>query len=207
MKEEKKELRKSIIAQLSDLTHEEITRKSVRIAEHLFATRFWRKASFVLCFVSMPEEVETELIITTALEQGKRVALPRLRNSEMDFHVIPKYDIEWEVHSYGMKEPPADYPIFTPPEHAQEDVLMVLPGLGFDHEGGRLGRGGGFYDKYLHHYRENILTFGVCFHFQLVDSVPTAEHDCLISGVVTEEGVFPSACCPPEVFDERAFLE
>lgn len=181
------------------MTHEEINEKSLRIAEHLFSTSIWQSVTTMLCFVSMAEEVITDPIIKTGLREGKTVALPRLRNGEMDFHIIPRWDIPWDIHSYGMKEPPASYPIFDPNGYSQHEVLMVTPGLGFDQEGGRLGRGGGFYDKYLDRYHHNLLTFAVCFHFQLVEWVPTVEHDCSINGIITEKGVFPSSCCPPGV--------
>jgi 5-formyltetrahydrofolate cyclo-ligase len=198
---EKQALRKRIIAQLNTLSHEEVHAKSVQIADHLKHTTPWKHAECILCFISMPGEIETDAIIENALEEGKTVGVPRMRGDVMDFLTITTLDEPWEMHSFGIKEPPARYPIIDPDRLPKGSILAATPGLAFDRDGGRLGRGGGFYDKYLSNYEEHIIALGICFSIQVVEQVPVEHHDCLIAGVVTENGFLPSACCPPELLD------
>jgi 5-formyltetrahydrofolate cyclo-ligase len=111
----------------------------------------------------------------------------------MDFHRITTLQEPWDIHSYGIKEPPKHYPVIDPFSWEKGIVLSVTPGLAFDRKGGRLGRGGGYYDRFFNRCQENLLTLGVCFACQMVDQVPIESHDCPIGGVVTEEGIVPCA--------------
>ena len=85
--------------------------------------------------------------------------------------------------SYGLREPrnPQSVPVDT------IDVMLV-PGLGFDQNGGRLGRGGGYYDRYLESNRSPIV-IGVAFDCQMIDSIYKEEHDQLMTAVVTPSGI------------------
>lgn len=200
---QKKNLRKSIIAKLKTLTHEQSHEMSIRIAEHLTASSIWKRAGCIFCFLSMPGEVETEEIIKRALSEGKTVGVPRMYDDEITFHHIDSIEGPWEVHHFGIKEPSSTLPAIEPGFCGQKELLTITPGLAFDTAGGRLGRGGGFYDRFFTTYGDVLMTFGVCFSFQVVDEVPTAHHDCRIHGVFTEKGLLPSSCCPPEVLEEE----
>jgi len=85
--------------------------------------------------------------------------------------------------TYGVLEPPADLPLMAP---AQMDILLV-PGAAFTPRGARLGRGGGFYDRYLGRERGPFLTYGVAYHTCLADMLPMDAHDIYVSKVITEE--------------------
>jgi len=91
------------------------------------------------------------------------------------------------------------YGVMTPPEEAEEGTpeIVILPVVAFDEQGGRLGYGGGFYDRTLEILRGNgdILALGAAFSCQRVDQVPTEATDQRLDGIVTEEGVtmFPGA--------------
>jgi 5-formyltetrahydrofolate cyclo-ligase len=199
----KKQLRQKILAQLQQLSHETTRELSTRIADHLTESRFWKNAACIFCFLSMPGEVQTEPIILRALKEGKMVGVPRMYKDEITFHRIETMEGPWDIHEFGIKEPLSTLPKIEPPFCKKTDLLTITPGLAFDTSGGRLGRGGGFYDKFFSKFSDSLLIFGVCFSFQLVEEVPTEHHDCLIHGVITEQGIHPSICCPPEIIGNQ----
>ena len=122
-------------------------------------------------------EVDTTPILAQALRDGKRVALPKTYGSEMRFIWVNDLQ-ETQKSALGCPEPIADEPIADDP-----DALVLLPGLAFDLQGGRMGYGGGFYDKFLE--GENHPTVALCYGFQLLPRVPVEAHDlradCIIS--------------------------
>ncbi len=182
-------LRDTIHTRLEDLTSSEIKAKSRRIAKTLETTLFWREAEVVLCFFSMGKEVDTEPIFSMGLADGKDMAVPRLRKEKMDFHLIEETDGPWEIHPYGMREPHHALPIIHPRACPDRRVLIITPGLAFDRHANRLGRGGGYYDRYLNMECENVTTVGISFSIQIVPSIPMHDHDCPLDAVVTEDEV------------------
>lgn len=159
------------------------------ICERLFTTPEWRSAEVVLTFLPMPEEVDTGPILSRAAESGKTVAVPRVVGPELLFHIIPEHFEAWELHSYGMREPGRDLPVLALAEEHRGKLLVVTPGLAFDRACGRLGRGGGFYDRFLAAAGPFGVSAGVCFSVQLIDEVPRDEHDRPVDLVVTEHEV------------------
>ena len=107
----------------------------------------------------------------------------------MDFHILSAVEADWHFHSYGVKEPKIDWPLFEPPAFASEKTLMVAPGLAFDKNKGRLGRGKGFYDRYIKRYEKMLTTAAVCFSEQVVENVPVDNHDTPVSCLITENGI------------------
>jgi 5-formyltetrahydrofolate cyclo-ligase len=185
----KRELRRAIRRKLGALDPVSAAEASRAIRERLFATPEWRSAEIVLAFVSMPGEVDTGPILSRAFESGKTVALPRVEGSTLLFHIVPEHYENWELHSYGMREPARDLPVLRLAEEHRGKALVVTPGLAFDRTCGRLGRGGGFYDGFLASAGPFVISAGVCFSVQLVDEVPRDEHDRQVDMVVSEHEV------------------
>ncbi|MEW5817561.1 MAG: 5-formyltetrahydrofolate cyclo-ligase [Spirochaetota bacterium] len=192
MKEQKRKLRREILQRIKKLTHREIQAKSKAILKALSETASWKNADIIYCFMSMPGEVETEPIIQTALNQNKFVAVPRMGDgNNMNFHRISSLKANvWELHSYGIKEPKADLPILEPKNIADQNLLIIAPGLAFDRDGNRLGRGKGFYDTYINaQCNDDVDIIGIAFACQIVDTVPVSGFDCRVKAVITEEGI------------------
>ena len=137
----------------------------------------------------MDDEVSTTGIVKAALDQGKAVAVPHMHGDEMDFHTITSLDENWILHPYGVQEPRQEWPVFDPSRYEEGSVLMITPGLAFDRKGIRLGRGKGYYDRYVEKYCGILVSIAICFAFQMVDRVPAAPHDCKVSRIVTENGI------------------
>ena len=115
---------------------------------------------------------------------GKTLCVPRCREGHrMDLCVIRSYD-DLEKGAYGILEPKAGCPLVS----AAEIGFAVIPCVSFDRRGGRLGQGGGYYDRFLDDL--TCHTFLVCRERLVVDRVPCEAHDRRCTYLVTENGVF-----------------
>ncbi|MBU8912797.1 MAG: 5-formyltetrahydrofolate cyclo-ligase [Spirochaetales bacterium] len=166
---------------------------SAVIHDRVVALSAWANSDEVLLFDSMPDEVDTGPLITTAGREGKRIYLPRMRGSDIYFHLFAAAALE--PHSYGMMEPPADAPMWSPAaaDSTGRRTILICPGLAFDDQGRRLGRGKGFYDRFLSgvagapQRNPTVAVIAICFEIQVIDEVPTGSHDQRVDLVVTEE--------------------
>ena len=175
---------------LGQLDPDERLRLSRMLCDRVVSLPAWTQSSGVLVFHAMADEVDTSPIISAAVRDGKQVYLPRITGDDMRFHLLSAVDLE--QHAYGMMEPPADASAWTglvDSTTTAPTALVVCPGLAFDGAGGRLGRGRGFYDRFLAAIRESrrkIVVIGICFEIRLVAEVPAGPHDERVDCVVTE---------------------
>ncbi len=186
---DKKELRREIRARLACLSAPERAARSAAVIARLTATDWWREAAVVLAFLPMPGELETWELVRAAREAGKAVAVPRIDGEELVFHRLDRPDAPLVSGIFGIPEPAASLPVFRPEEARLDPVLVVTPGLAFDGRFNRLGRGKGFYDRYLQRLRAadgRVRVVGVCFSEQLVAEVPVDGHDQPLDGLVTD---------------------
>ena len=169
-------LRKEVRAKIATLSLDEKQSLSSQIFSKIEHLPEVEEASVVALFVSLADEPVTAEIIEH-LSLKKRIVVPRIEGEEMEF-----YDIAEGLHkgSFGIMEPTAT----TPVEPSEIDV-MIVPGVAFTPAGARCGRGKGFYDKYLSHKGFRAFTIGVCYPCQIVDTLPSDEHDIAINLVVT----------------------
>jgi 5-formyltetrahydrofolate cyclo-ligase len=186
---EKAEARGVIQKRIQRLTEEEIVRRSNRIEEHLFSFEQFQKARFPMFFISMRDEVVTLPMIERSLKQGKRVAAPRTILSERRMVLI-------EASLKGGRVPVrrGEYSIWEPLSDAAVEPeridFVVVPGRAFDKKGNRLGRGGGYYDKFLKSLRQDICFCALAFECQVLDDVPTDETDHPVDALITETGIY-----------------
>ena len=133
-------------------------------------------------YASMNEEVDTSLMIDGALEMGKRVALPLCTSQK---GIIPKEitdrHTDLEKGTYGIYEPRKS----QKDAHLSEIDLVVIPGVAFDRGNGRLGRGKGYYDRFLKGLPPGRFCIGLAFDFQIVEDLPKDSHDIPVSMVIT----------------------
>lgn len=206
MRAEKRRLRAEVLERLRALPMESILAKSKRIEARLIDSSWWRQARVVYCYVSMPREVQTAEIRRRALAEGKVLALPRVAGDEIRFHRMSEPDQPLVRSSFNIDEPAAHLPSMDPAEDLSPveaggdegglplaagsgSALVIVPGLAFDFECYRLGRGRGYYDRFLAAGRGSMTTVGVCFEEQLVDEVPRDRWDMRIERLVTDERV------------------
>lgn len=192
------ELRRSIRSALTGLSRSERSKLDRRIAGHVASTQTWRDASVVLVYRSMADEVDTASLVELALGAGKLVGFPRISGSEMRFHRFDGDASLLSRHRYGMEEPQDSAAAIDPADlrTGGERVLALVPGLSFDGAGNRLGRGKGFYDRFLAAHRGDLISAGLCYELQLRETLPVEAHDSRVDFVITENGVFPSPTYP-----------
>jgi len=139
------------------------------------------RASAVLAYGAMPEEVDITDVIEALWARGVRVALPRVKaRRELELHWHER-DRDLCTGAYGLREPCEDAPV-APPEAI--DVLLV-PGVAYDADCQRLGLGAGYYDTLLKRLPRNTVTIGIAFDEQVVPRVPCGQFDRPVDMLVT----------------------
>lgn len=182
----KTHLRSRIRLALARVSPEQTTRAGRLVQALVRSSSAWRAASDVVLFASLPGEVDTEPLMRAAIEDGKRLLLPRTRPPrELEFARVD--DIGGLVRGgFGILEPAPDASVAT----LGSQALILLPGLAFDRSGGRLGRGAGYYDRALAPLRTSDrrpVCLGVGLALQIVDHVPMKSFDVRLDGFVTEQ--------------------
>ncbi len=184
----KVEMRAVMKRLLNGIDPADLQKRSAAIAGRLALTEAWARADSVLCFLSMPHELDSTAVILAARAGGKTVAVPRIEEADIRFVVMPPDTGELPRDAWGIPEPD---PAWLPREITRAaHVLVAAPGLAFDRQGNRLGRGKGYYDRFLYGARRaarSITVLGICLSEQLVDAVPHGERDERLDGIVTEK--------------------
>lgn len=180
----KQQVRKKIIQLLKTQKEEDKLRKSLVILGKLFDTPEFKSSKTILFYASFDGEVETFEMMRQALKLGKRIALPVILKEEKRIipQVVDNLTEDLEYGPYGIQQPRRDK---LNPLHIDEIEMLVVPGIAFDSSNRRLGRGAGYYDRFLAGLPKDIPSLGLAFDFQVVPSLPQAQHDVVLSRVIT----------------------
>ena len=145
-------------------------------------------ARTLLLYAALPEEVPTQEIVAEAWQRGKQVLLPRVdpERRELGLYPVGGWE-ELQPGAYGIAEPD---PARCAPAAVEQIDAALIPGLAWDRRGGRLGRGGGFYDRLLALPEWRAFRCGLFFAAQEVDLVPIDQWDVPLDAVVTEGEVW-----------------
>ncbi len=173
----KQELRRTIRERKRAMTEEEIVERSNALAEKFYNSPAYQAASTIYGYLPYNQEVRTVPMLQRALDEGKRVAVPKVYGEEMRFIYLD--DLTQVSKGYaGIPEPIADAPVAD-----DKRALVLMPGLAFDPQGHRIGYGGGFYDRFLaqepHHP-----TLALCYEFQMQAHLDTEEFDIPVDTVL-----------------------
>ena len=188
----KSELRKTMKALLAAIRREQLTAEGERSAGRLSETGVWKDSRRVLLYCSMPGEIAMRPLIDLAFREGREMYFPRGEGDAMRFYRVDSPDGPWTTGAFGIREP-ADCGggrLFRTRDAASDPFLVVTPGLAFDRAGGRLGRGGGYYDKFfsgLDASRAVYRAAGYCLACQIADKVPVGNLDKRINALCTAE--------------------
>jgi 5-formyltetrahydrofolate cyclo-ligase len=148
------------------------------------------KSRCVALYAPLPSEPDIHPLIEEAWAQGKRVVLPLMIKHgsvpELDWHEITNWDDVVVPGPFGLREPD---PLCCPRVPLAELDCVFVPGVAFDAEGFRLGRGGGFYDSFLSLAPPILPCIGLMFSLQKVTLVPREPHDQALRSVITEDGL------------------
>ena len=174
-------LRARLRAELQAHSSTSAASASAALCVRVRASPLWQTARAVLLFFPLPSEPDSSLLLDDALASGKLFALPRFNATTHTYEAVQVRDLARELVTgpFGVREPTADCPL-APMNRLD---LALVPGLGFDARGHRLGRGKGHYDHLLAGFTG--MKIGVAFDFQIVTEVPAEPHDIVLDAVVT----------------------
>ena len=179
--EEKAALRADIQRRLSQRDPADNAMCDVRITQYVLSLPEFQAAERVFAYCSAVPEVDTHPILAQARRRGKTVALPVTQpDGQMQF---ARYDGALVPGRYDIPEPPRSAQVMLP----QPGDLILVPALAYDRAGRRLGRGGGYYDRYL--VRTRAVKAVICRERIMHADIPVEPHDQLMDMVISEHGV------------------
>lgn len=175
---DKKELRTYIRNKKRQFSDEQLRELSLPVICRLLSHPVIAEAKTILMYYSLPDEVYTHDAIMRLAADGKTVLLPRvISGTQMELHLFQD-ESDLTEGCYGILEPTGG--LFK--DYGKIDAV-VIPGMSFDAHGNRLGRGKGYYDRFLPTI-PNTYKIGVCFDFQKTENIPTDEHDIKMDEVI-----------------------
>ena len=179
--ESKTALRHKVHAMLKQLSPAKRAADSAAACALLIQQPFWQKASGVLFFAPMPDEVNVWPLMEETLAGGKIVALPRYDPATNDYFACRVQHPQHEIVAghFGIREPNRGCPELP----LERLGLILVPGVAFSAVGARLGRGRGFYDRLL--AETHTLKCGVAFDEQIVETIPAANLDVHMDFILT----------------------
>ena len=177
----KKELRERLRARLRGIPAARRERDSALARALLARQRVWRDAKAVLFYAPLPDEIDVLPLLEQALAEGRTVCLPRFFQEKGGYGAcqIENFARDCAPGKFGIAEPAARCPIFP----LNRLDLALVPGVGFDAAGHRLGRGRGFYDRILAGVAG--ARCGVAFDEQLAGQIPAEPHDIALNCIIT----------------------
>lgn len=176
----KKEIRRAMRSKNRSLEEDLRQRMSERIFLNIEALPQFREASCVAFFASLEDEPDTQPWLHRWAE-SKRLVLPKVEDEQMEFYDYSPSQMQ--TGAFGIEEPKS-----SQRRCAEEEIdLMIVPGVAFTLRGNRLGRGKGFYDRYLSRAGVRAYKIGVCYPHQILPEgeLPTFEHDVKMDFIVT----------------------
>ena len=185
---EKETLRGEIKKRLKRISPEEFHSQGARAAVLLCSSPILAQYTTVFFFLSIENsEIDTLPLLEIVLKNGKKVFAPKVEAKGLVFYPVLSAAGPWRKSSLGVKEP-FDAGKKEAATHTDFPSLILTPGLAFDKEGNRLGRGGGYYDRFFTELDAQGMLYtalGFCMDFQFIDRVPHTEYDKKIDGILT----------------------
>lgn len=166
--------------QRKNLSPNKIAYLSEKVVNHILSSELYQQAQNIALYLPFGGEVDLTALLQS---NDKRNYLPSIQGNQMQFHLYHE-DLMFNLHPYGIKQPK-----FMPALKPAQIDLCLMPLVGFDLHGNRLGMGGGFYDRY---FELNDLTqtslAGIGYQFQQQNQLPAHSWDVKINHIFTEQG-------------------
>lgn len=182
----KEHIRKKVKADFTgSISPGDIRIMSKKVMDRINKQEFFSNSHTLAGYMPLPDEVDIVPLIQTAIERGKTVVLPKCeqRKKMLTLHEVRNLDTDLCIGFAGIREPKNTIPVYS-----NCIDLILVPGRAFDKRGSRLGRGGGYYDRFL---AKNVsaVKVGVAFEFQIMDELEASIHDVQMDFIVTEQRV------------------
>ena len=181
IKARKKILRREFLTRRARIPRTERDRVSHKLIQKFLATELYRESKILMAYASTPEELQLTELFNACFADGKILAIPLIVDKgEMTAVEVPNFDA-LELGAFNIFTVKPELRKFV---DAAEIDCVIVPGAAFDVHGGRLGLGGGYYDRFLlRAVKAHKIAFA--YDFQLVDNLPTEFHDVKIDSVMT----------------------
>ncbi|MDR1429330.1 MAG: 5-formyltetrahydrofolate cyclo-ligase [Spirochaetaceae bacterium] len=175
-------MRKALKEELASLDSGVFNAEGVKAAALLSKEKIFTGTETLLLFMSVKGEIDTWPVLNLAFSTGKKVFLPRVEGPDIRFYRVLSASGPWDKSRLGIPEPRPDQPL------GKEDfpALILVPGLGFDCAGRRLGRGGGYYDRFLSGLDRGLGFFalGLALGVQIRGTIPVDAGDFSLDGLL-----------------------
>lgn len=182
--DDKKAFRKAMLAKRDAVPYENRIEADKARNECIRNWEVYQNAELLLFYVSYRSEADTRQLMKEALEAGRNVAVPKVVGSDMVFYRMTEFSQLVEGYK-GILEPDTEKCKAVIGGLPKRTILFV-PGCAFDKKGGRMGYGGGFYDRFMEQHPD-MLKVALAYEEQLVEEVPREAHDKTVDVIVTEE--------------------
>src|SRR5947209_5740673 len=183
----KSAVRKMLRERLAAMTEIERHQKSVSACALVATTNEFDSARVVMLFLSTPTEVDTAPLALKCWQAGKTVVVPKVswdQRRMLPVEISGLHQTSFTTTGLGIREPISGKPV--PVDFID---LVIVPGLGFTEQGYRIGRGMGFYDRFLAQSEFIGLSCGLAFDEQVIGELPLLDHDVPLSMLVTDRGI------------------
>jgi len=180
----KHKIRHHIRQKINSYSELEKSKKSAIIESRLFNEEEFKKAKLVMFYVSLKDEVNTLSMIDEAISAGKRVCVPVILKEDKRLiagEILDRRN-DLECQHFGIYQPKLGHVREVP---LQNIDLVIVPGVAFDKNNVRLGRGHGYYDRFLSGIPNRTKTIGLAFDFQVVENLPKDSHDIPVWKTIT----------------------
>lgn len=183
-KTNKKELRSKILTIRNNLDKDIKQKYDKIIFKKLRERSEYINSKNIFIYLGYGSEIDTISLVKDMFLDGKNVCIPKTNIEDRTMEAVIIRDLDnLEEDKYGILEPKSNYDVID----KQDIDLVVMPGVAFDNDGGRLGYGGGYYDKFLMDCSEDKYKIALAYDFQVIESVPKEEHDILVNCIITEK--------------------
>ncbi len=175
---------KQVLAAMSEADRH---RKSIAACNILTATQEFEAAHVVMLYLSTPHEMDTAPLALKCWQAGKTVVVPKVSWDQRRMLPVEITSLNTGFHTtsaHNIREPIAGKPIPL-------DLIdmVIVPGLGFSNNGYRIGRGMGFYDRFLAQPDFIGISCGLAFEEQIIEDIPVLDHDMPLSMLVTDRKI------------------
>ena len=185
----KKEFRKMVIELRSNKDSDFLSLNSQVITEKLLFMECIKKANIIMIYLDFNNEVKTDALITKLLSMRKTVVAPvTIKNKRklIPFKITNIKD-DITIGAYGIREPKQNP---NNKLNIKDIDIVIVPAVAYDKNCYRLGYGGGFYDRFIKKLKDDAITIGIAFDFQVLNSIPKESHDAQLNYIVTETNIY-----------------
>lgn len=179
----KKEIRDTVLEIRKSFDTDYLNRLSIVICNRVLKQDSYANCKNLVLYMPINNEVNLDILLEKGFQDSKNIWLPRVINKNMAFYRYTK-DTQLIAGAYGILEPNSDEILFP-----DENTLIIMPGAAFSEDMGRIGYGGGYYDKYLSKH-SCCKTIAVCYSFQIMPMIPMDDHDIKPDMIISDDNIF-----------------